>query len=174
MFNRASHPYTADLLEAALRVAQFQAMFYKRKFERPRPSQLCPALLPPIEVPGHASFPSGHATEIHLQAHCLALVMPQEVSTPVLTKAGQVIADLPSPPLPAEVDETSTPLLRMAQRVTRNREVLGLHYPSDSEAGKRLAEMTFDILSRSQAFIRDILEEAKKEWLPNRDVPPPA
>ena len=34
----------------------------------------------------------------------------------------------------------------MAQRIARNREVLGLHYPSDSQAGKDLAEFTFPLL----------------------------
>ena len=38
---------------------------------RPRPSQLCPALLPPIDPPGHASYPSGHATETTLVYHIL-------------------------------------------------------------------------------------------------------
>jgi len=58
-----SAPYTRELVEIATRVGQFQAMHYKRKFNRPRPSQISPALLPPIDVPGHASYPSGHATE---------------------------------------------------------------------------------------------------------------
>jgi hypothetical protein len=56
MFSKASHPLTYDLMEIALRVGQFQAMHYKLREGRPRPSQLSPALMPPIEVPGHASL----------------------------------------------------------------------------------------------------------------------
>ena len=71
LFGKASHPYTYDLVQAALRVAQLAAMHYKHVVNRPRPSQLSPALLPPIEVPGHASFPSAHATEAYMVAAVL-------------------------------------------------------------------------------------------------------
>src|SRR5215831_17744996 len=94
-------------------------------FRRPRAAQYSPALLPPIHVPGHASFPSGHATEAYLIALCLKEVMPSAACAP----AGDV-----------------SPLMRMARRIARNREVLGLHFPSDSKAGRHLAEETFKIL----------------------------
>ena len=54
-------------------------MHYKAKFNRERPSQVCPALLPPIPVPGHASYPSGHATQAHLMALCVADVVRNAV-----------------------------------------------------------------------------------------------
>ena len=41
---------------------------------------------------------------------------------------------------------TNTPLWRIAERIARNREVLGMHYPSDSEAGLRLAAQALPIL----------------------------
>jgi len=47
-----SAPYTRELVEIATRVGRFPAMNYKKKFNRPRPSQISPALLPPIDVPG--------------------------------------------------------------------------------------------------------------------------
>ena len=82
LFGASSHPYTYDLMEIAFRVAQFQVMHYKRAANggkgRPRASEICPALMPPIEVPGHASFPSGHATESLLISLCLAQVMPTQ------------------------------------------------------------------------------------------------
>ncbi len=62
MCNSKSAPATHLLVQTASKIGQFQVMQYKRQFHRPRPSQFSPALLPPIEVPGHASFPSGHAT----------------------------------------------------------------------------------------------------------------
>ena len=89
MFNKASHRATYRLAQIALRVAQFQAMHYKFNpgtptaplKPRPRPSQLSPSLMPPIDVPGHASYPSGHATESYLLAGMLAQVMPAAAST---------------------------------------------------------------------------------------------
>ncbi len=158
MFGQSSHPWTYRLMEIALRVGQFQVMHYKRMankanptdFEgrgRPRPSQLSPALMPPLEVPGHASYPSGHATESYLISKCLARVMPAAAST-------QYDA----------ADPHSTPLQRLAQRVARNREVLGLHYPSDSEAGRQLAEATYGILIECPTIKNLVVPNALAEW----------
>ena len=135
-------------------------MHYKRHFSRPRPSQYSPALLPSIDVPGHASYPSGHATEANFIALCLEKVMPAAASTPSA-------APPPPPPLPFP---GRSPLQQMAQRIARNREVLGLHFPSDSKAGMLLAEETFKILMRCKS-VNDpaqpkdcLLGKAAAEW----------
>jgi membrane-associated phospholipid phosphatase len=55
----------------------------------------------------------------------------------------------------------------MAQRIARNREVLGLHYPSDSEAGRVLAEKTFAIIANlinRPSLIGSMVADAKDEW----------
>jgi hypothetical protein len=152
-----SAPFTRDLVEIAGRVGQFQALYYKRVFNRARPSQYSPAILPPIHVPGHASYPSGHATESRLIARCLEKVMPAAAST-VLPSAGK-------PPTPPPPD--SSPLRQMAERIARNREVLGVHFPSDSAAGKLLADRSFEILMECPT-IKDpkkgLIALAKKEW----------
>ena len=67
-------------------------MYYKDKFKRVRPSQLCPALMPPLAVPGHASFPSGHSTQAHLIAECLKLVLPRGNTRTTLSDALDVLA----------------------------------------------------------------------------------
>jgi hypothetical protein len=161
MCDGSSAPWTRDLVEIAQHVGQFQAMHYKRSFNRPRPSQYSPALLPPVDPPGHPSFPSGHATEAYLTALCLAKVMPPAASAPAMTK--------PKPGAPPVAIPDSSPLQRMAQRIARNREVLGLHFPSDSAAGKKLAEESFKILMECPT-IKDptngIIAKAKKEWWP--------
>ena len=126
----------------ALRVGQFQAMHYKHKFQVPRPSYLAPALMPPIDPPGHASFPSAHATESWLVARCLKEVMPVEAHEA---------------------------LDRMAERIARNREVLGVHYPSDSAAGKKLAAKTSELLLDAEAckLFAALKADAKAEWAPD-------
>ena len=45
------------------------------------------------------------------------------------------------------------PLRRLAARIARNREMLGLHYPSDSEIGKTLAKNSFPILLRCPSLL---------------------
>ena len=154
MFNKASHRATYRLAQIALRVAQFQAMHYKFNpgtltaplKPRPRASQLSPSLMPPIDVPGHASYPSGHATESYLLAGMLAQVMPAAASTE--THIGY---------------PDSTPLRRLAERVARNREVLGLHYPSDSKAGKFLGDHSLELLLQCPS-VAALIPVAKQEW----------
>jgi hypothetical protein len=38
--------------------------------------------------------------------------------------------------------------------VARNREVLGLHYPSDSECGRNLAAKTYDLLQQCDLIFK--------------------
>jgi hypothetical protein len=54
----------------------------------------------------------------------------------------------------------------MAQRIARNREVLGLHFPSDSKAGQLLAEESFKILMQCDTVKNEIIPKAKNEWWP--------
>ncbi len=158
MCNSRSAPATHRLVETASHIGQFQVMHYKRYFSRARPSQYSPALLPPIDVPGHPAFPSGHATESLLIALCLEQVMPSAASTPMNVAA----PDNPPPPNPG-----ISPLQQMAARIARNREVLGLHFPSDSKAGWLLAEKSFAILMQCQSIsdpVNGLIAKAKSEW----------
>jgi membrane-associated phospholipid phosphatase len=132
-------------VHASVRIAEFVAMFYKNMYQRPRPSQLWPELMPPIEVPGHASFPSSHST----QANTVALVL-QAVVTPA---AGTVV-------VPSALDITN----RLAQRIARNREVLGLHYPSDSAAGKDIIAPAIWTTMKTCPTIGLLITAAQTEW----------
>ena len=138
-FTPSSHPWTFGLMQLALQVGEFQVMYYKYQFNRPRPSHVCPWLMPPIEVPGHASYPSGHATQAHLVALILGEVMPLRVMRP------------------------PKPLRLLADRIARNREVLGLHYPSDSRAGAKLAKESF-LLLRKCNTVDAMIRGARQEW----------
>lgn len=137
-FTAASHPATAMLCAVALQIGHFQAMYYKKVFKRPRPSQRLPHLMPPIDPPGHAAFPSGHATQAWLIAEILKKVIPI------------CAAEVPDPTNPPQTQPAPEehPLNFVAQRIARNREVLGLHYPSDSAAGRRLADVTLLLLEQ--------------------------
>jgi hypothetical protein len=55
--------------------------------------------------------------------------------------------------------------------VARNREVLGLHYPSDSKAGRYLGDQSWQIL-RGCASVQTLLSVAKnQEWKTNEGIP---
>ena len=153
-FSAASHPYTYDLAYAALKVGQFIAMHYKRRLNIPRPSYISPSLMPPIDPPGHASFPSGHATEAYLIARCLAHVL-----SGVLPSVDHTAASF---------DLDRSPLMRMAERIARNREVLGVHYPLDSEAGRVLAEHAETLLLQCRSVDESnsdgLIAQARLEW----------
>jgi len=159
-FTPTSHPFTYGLARIGVRVGEFQVMYYKALFNRPRPSTLSPALMPPIEVPGHAAYPSGHSTQAHLTALLLAEVMPPAANQ-ALDANGNVVT-LPSAP-PGRPDRTVGPLYRVAERIARNREVLGLHYRSDTAAGLVLAENTF-LLLKECPWTKAIIALAKAEW----------
>jgi membrane-associated phospholipid phosphatase len=151
-FTAAAYPKTYGLAIIAQRVGEFVAMHWKAVFDRPRPSRLSPALMPPVAVPGHASFPSGHATQSQLMALALAEVMPEAASLAEYPpRSGKKVAQ--------------GPLYRVAERIARNREVMGLHYPSDSDAGKKLAELTWDILKQCLS-VAQMITDAQKEWSP--------
>jgi len=160
MFNKGSHPATCRLIGIARTVGQFQVMHYKRIYNRERPSQLSPSLLPPINPPGHASFPSGHATEAYLMARCLEEVMPDAAKKPPVTAPTATTA-APGPVYFYE--RLGSPLQHMARRIARNREVLGLHYRSDSEAGKALAAKTYGILKNCD-IVTNLTTLAQAEW----------
>jgi membrane-associated phospholipid phosphatase len=138
-----AYPQTTRVLSIASLVGTFVAMYFKNLYARPRPSQLSPALLPPIEVPGHASFPSGHSTQAHLMALCMNEVfngLPQQSTM---------------------VDDLWT----LADRIARNREIAGLHYPSDSAAGVAIAQAVLPKLkAASQTKFNQAVAAAAEEW----------
>jgi membrane-associated phospholipid phosphatase len=119
--NGDTHPHTYLLMKLAARVGEVVMMYYKRIHHRARPSQICPTLFPPVPVPGHASYPAGHALIAHLTSICLI--------------------DLG---VPATLHP---PLLELARRVGVNREIAGLHYASDTAAGVSVANQVLPILN---------------------------
>lgn len=126
----SSHRWCITLILAALRIGEIVAMHYKLKYNRPRPSHVCPGLLPPYGPPGHSSFPSGHA----LQAHLVALCLNELTKRPSGDGQGEAMF-----PYQAQLEW-------LADRFTVNRERAGLHYRSDSDAGRYLADRCWEII----------------------------
>jgi hypothetical protein len=101
-------------------------------------------LAPTIYTPGHAAYPSGHATQVHLIANLMDMIAP----------------------------ELATASRRLANRIAKNREVAGMHYPSDSAAGKWCADQIMTVLTASGAGasrvlhppFQQLLDAARAEW----------
>lgn len=144
MLSAWSHPNTLKLIEMALRVGQMVAVHFKLKYNRARPQQVFPPLVPLLNSPWHASFPSGHSLESHMIALALAEVAPN----------------------------TRKALIALADRIGHNREIAGVHYPSDTRAGKKIACAAFPLLHKCPIF-QTILKAARKEpGLPGHLHPP--
>lgn len=142
-------PFTMALISYAQRVGEMVALDYKRWYQRPRPSALCPGLLVPFGPPRHPAFPSGHALTAHLTTGLLLRIDKLQ-------------------------HYKGEALLWLARRVATNRERAGLHYPSDSLAGERLATEVIERLFATGGnqivnleFINGsdgLFEKATDEW----------
>lgn len=114
--------------------------YFKRMLRRGRPFMCCPEIDPMFPkgsalYPAHASYPSGHSTQSYGMAYFYAYLFPY----------------------------LTDPLMAAAADIARNREVAGLHYPSDSLAGKLLAGYVVDMLFQSPTF-KAKAEAARAEW----------
>lgn len=128
-------PYTRFLFSEIHETLGPIVMREKHRFDRVRPSYLDPTLSTAITVPEHPSYPSGHATQAHLYAHILSTLDP----------------------------ENSAEYFERAASIAKNREYAGVHYPSDSEAGKLLAAQLYDYLLADEYF-QTLLRNAQTEW----------
>ncbi len=182
-----SKPWTRALMECGLALAKIVYMHHKAYFRRVRPSTLCPGLAPPWGPPGHPAFPSGHATACHFVALLLLEIGPVAERFGVYDE-GVARGRAPKPDDLAKPYGTDlrSPLLWLANRMARNRERLGLHFKSDSSAGRSIAFGLWEAIFRSEGqsdkqielpALQNVLELARAEWngaeLPLRPPPPP-
>jgi membrane-associated phospholipid phosphatase len=128
MIDPARHPATYLLIRTARRVGEHVTMVLKDAFMVPRPSQLCPAIVPMIDPPVTPAFPAGHALQAQLIYRCVARAWPGLARQRLLRY--------------------------LAHRIGENRVIAGLHYPRDVEAGKAVADKCYDLLKTGTKFRR--------------------
>ncbi len=133
--SRVHYPLTYKLLQDELALIDPIISHAKRQFDRPRPNQVDPTLTTLIPVPNHAAYPSGHTTNAMLMAYTLGQLNPDQ----------------------------QLAYFQDAIRIGRNREIAGVHYPSDTEGGGRLAHAFFDYLMTQPSF-QEELAAAATEW----------
>ncbi|MGK2864924.1 MAG: phosphatase PAP2 family protein [Chitinophagaceae bacterium] len=126
-------PVTAQLLSDAYRDATYYFFKLKVQFARARPYML-ESKLKNLERPPHASYPSGHSAASYVNAYIMMEIAP----------------------------ELGSDFLQMAAEMAYSREVLGVHYPSDSEVSRIWARNFVNELLKTEKFVQD-LEKVKKE-----------
>lgn len=108
-------PRTYDLVDLILGLSHEVVMQVKFPLACPRPSEVSRQIMPMLEVPSHASFPSGHATAAYALSELMVLLLKLKQTNPLATR-----------------------LRKLAFRIAQNREVAGLHFSVDSAAGQLL------------------------------------
>jgi acid phosphatase (class A) len=137
-FRRDNLPQTTELLSRVIHDSMVYMVEFKLKYARPRPYTLEPQLKVEKPLP-HGAFPSGHSFGNFVNAELLARLIP----------------------------EKRKELMEAAQEFAWSRELLGVHYPSDSEAGKIWAADFVKFLFENEQFVKDF-EAVKKEWSQKR------
>ncbi|PTT92878.1 hypothetical protein DBR42_01175 [Pelomonas sp. HMWF004] len=114
----------------------FPVLFYfKSEYNAARPVSYVPSLNPVFAKPGHPTYPSGHAAQSRLIALTLG----------------------------AMFNALELQWLAMADEIALNREIAGVHFRADTEAGQQLADRVFILLMAQPAFSR-LLPLARAEW----------
>jgi len=128
-------PFTAQFLSDVYRDATYYFFKLKLSINRARPYMLEPKLKF-LEKPPHPSYPSGHSAASYVNAYIMMEIIP----------------------------ELSNEFLKLAAEMAYSREVIGVHYPSDSEVSRVWARKFVNELFSKERFQLDF-EKAKMEIL---------
>jgi acid phosphatase (class A) len=132
-FTPDSLPLTADFMARVWSDASYYLWAAKFRFNRVRPYTLEPRLKN-LETPNFPAYPSGHSSNSWVAAYVYEILLPEH-------------RDLFS---------------RNARDMAYSREILGVHFASDSEAGRLFARHFVDRLMKEPKFRKD-LEAARQE-----------
>ena len=134
-FSPDSLPVTADFMARVWSDASYYLWAAKFRFNRVRPYTIEPRL-ENLETPNFPAYPSGHSSNSWVAAYVYELLLPEH-------------RDL---------------FLRNAADMAYSRELLGVHFASDSESGRVFARQFVDRIRQEPAFRKD-LEAARQEIL---------
>jgi len=129
-----THPRMAKFMSKVFDDATIVVFYFKDHFNRARPYHYYPEIEATIDPPEHPSYPSGHAAQTYSLAFALAEVFP----------------------------DRRTDLETVAYKISINREIAGVHYKSDTEAGKTTA-MQLVAQMKEQPEFRDWVNRVAKE-----------
>lgn len=132
----STKPLTSEFVSKTFRDYDYLIFKYKLLYDRARPSIIDPTLTTTMPVPEHPAYPSRHSSQTHLLAHIYSYLDPVNSDT--------YFAD--------------------AAQIAENREWAGVHYPSDSAAGKSLAEQYFTESMKNEKFQHQLELLKELEW----------
>ena len=133
-FNPKDLPLTADLMAHVWQDASYFIWGFKYKYLRIRP-YVIDTDVENLEETDWAAYPSGHAANSYINAYIYQELAP----------------------------EFTEVFIKDAYDMAHSREIIGVHYPSDSEASRILARQFVNKLFQNEMFLKDF-ELVKKEW----------
>jgi len=128
-FGPETLPKTADLLARVQSDATYYIWAFKYRFNRARPYEIEPRI-ERLETPNFPAYPSAHSGNSWTAAYVFQELMPEDRDV----------------------------FARGAAEIAYSREILGVHFPSDSESGRALARQVVDRLLASPEFRKDLTE----------------
>ncbi len=123
------------MLQSFLDVSYY-IFYHKIKNNRVRPSFLNEKIKPAIDIPPHPAYPSAHAGQSLIVALILSDINP----------------------------ELKESYLKLAENIGRNRELAGVHYKSDTDAGQKIAKIYYSKIKNSPNY-KAIINKVKKVGL---------
>lgn len=133
-FNPTELPVTADFMAKVWQDASYFIWSLKYKYLRVRPHVL-DADIHNLEETDWAAYPSGHAANSYINAFIYKELAP----------------------------EFSDIFLKDAYDMAHSREIIGVHFPSDSEASRIFARQFVNLLFQHENFANDF-QKVKEEW----------
>lgn len=133
-FSPEGLPLTADFIANVWQDANYFIWSLKYKYARVRPYVLESDLIN-LEDTDWAAYPSGHAANSYINAYIYQELAP----------------------------EFTDVFIKDAYDMAHSREIIGVHFPSDSEASRIFARQFVNRLLSNKKFLAD-LELIKKEW----------
>ena len=127
-------PLTDSLMDKVARDGNFFLWLLKFKYARVRPYVLDPKIHD-LEESLASSYPSGHVTYAYIYAFIYQELAPE-------------FKDL---------------FISQAYEMSRARQIIGVHYPSDCEGSRIFARQFVNMLFENEKFRHDF-ENVKKEW----------
>ena len=133
-FNPETLPVTANFMANVWQDASFFIWSLKYKYARVRPYTLDPSIKN-LEETNWAAYPSGHAANSYINAFIYQELAPQ-------------FGDI---------------FMKDAYDMAHSREIIGVHFPTDSEVSRMFARQFVNKLFQNKKFLADF-EEVRREW----------